>query len=193
MQADFAVELGRDDETLEIPWAAPDSELRYYDLKRQAEAISRVPEAAHFPELRDFLVVVNSPTSLLETAKCDAWSTTEINPEEEIFAAPHKFGGYVDFILSDTASRFCFDRHQDLLKRLTALFKRAPDIPASAEFFLRRCYYHEGHNVRDGFYVTLYLFGYGNDEAKARQQWGIALELAGNAITQLCSRHSSLS
>ena len=34
MQADFAVELGRDDETLEVPWAAPDGRLRYHDLKR---------------------------------------------------------------------------------------------------------------------------------------------------------------
>ena len=72
------------------------------------------------------------------------------------------------------------------ITQLTALLKQAPDIPASAEFLLRRCFYHE--NNRDGFYVTFYLFGYGSDEVKARQQWGIALKLAGNAITQFSSR-----
>src|SRR5260370_19887885 len=35
VEADFAVELGADDETLELPWAAADGGLRYYDLKRQ--------------------------------------------------------------------------------------------------------------------------------------------------------------
>ena len=83
---------GPDDETLEFPWAAPDSATRYHDLKRRPEALSLVEEAARFPELREFLAAVNSPTSLFETAKCDAWGTEEINPEEEIFGAPWKFG-----------------------------------------------------------------------------------------------------
>ena len=39
------------------------------------------------PELGDFLAAVNSPAGILETAKCDAWASTEINPEEEIFGA----------------------------------------------------------------------------------------------------------
>jgi hypothetical protein len=192
MQVDFAVELGPDDETLEFPWAAPDEGRRYHDLKGQPEAISLVEEAARYPELREFLATVNSRTSPLETAKCDAWGTEEINPEERIFGAPWKFGSYVDFVFTDPRARFSFEDHEKLLKKMTGLLKRVPEIPASAEFLLRRCFFREGEAVCEGFYVTFYLFGYGSDEAAGRQQWSIGMRLAGNAIVQLSSRHFSM-
>jgi hypothetical protein len=186
LQADFAVELGRDDETLELPWAAPESGPRYYDLKRQPEMLAHIAEALSFGELADFLVVVNSSASVLQSAKCDAWGSREMNPEEEIFGAEWKIGSYVDLLFSNKDARHSFTAHEDFIKQLTALLKQAPDIPASAEFLLRRCFYHEEDS--DGFYLTFYLFGYGSDEAKARQQWGIALRLSGNAIVQCSSR-----
>jgi len=70
-------------------------------------------------------------------------------------------------------------------KRLTGLLKKAPEIPASAEFLIRRCYYHEGDSIREGFYMTFYMFGYGEDESQARQRWAIGLKLVGNAIQQM--------
>ncbi|MCU1296930.1 MAG: hypothetical protein JWO91_1208, partial [Acidobacteriaceae bacterium] len=54
-----------------------------------------------------------------------------------------------------------------------------------AEFLVRRCLYHLQKEVQEGFYITFYLFGYGNSEDEARQQWGEALELAERAIRQL--------
>jgi hypothetical protein len=89
VEADFAVELGADDETLELPWAAENGGPRYYDLKRQPELLLQVEEARRSPELGEFLAVMNSPGGILETAKCDTWSSTEINPEEEIFGAAY--------------------------------------------------------------------------------------------------------
>lgn len=192
MQVDFAIELGADDETLEFPWAAPDGGPRYHDLKRQPEGLARIEEATRFPELKEFLVALNSPTIPLETAKCDVWETTEIHPEEEIFGAPWKFGSYVDLVLTDTSPRYSFEVHEKFLNKLTALLKRVPEIPASAEFLLRRCFFHESESVREGFYVTFYLFGYGSDEAAARRQWGIGLRLVGSAIGQLSFRHFSV-
>lgn len=187
MQADFAVELGRDDETLEFPWAAPGDGPRYYNLKREPHALEHIEEAARLAELRDFLLAVNAPQSMLESAKCDTWSSTDINPEEEVFSATWKFGSYVDLLFSDVSARFSFEDHEFLLKNLTRLLKRIPEIPASAEFFLRRCYYHENADLEAGFYVTFYLWGYGQEESKARQQWAVALKLVGNAIGQLSS------
>ena len=192
MQADFAVELGRDDETLEMPWAAPDGILRYHNLKRDPEAIDHIEEAACWPELREFLIAVNAQASMLESAKCDAWSTTELNPDEHIFGVPWKFGAYVDLLISDSTVRLSFEKHETFLKHLTGLLKVVPDIPASAEFCLRRCFYRETENMGEGYYVTLYLFGFGTDESHARQQWGIALKLVSAAITQLSSRHPAL-
>jgi hypothetical protein len=191
VQADFAVELGADDETLELPWAAEGGCPRYYDLKHHPELLSHLEEAAALPELGEFLSKVNAPHSPLESAKCDTWPSTDINPEEEIFEAAHKFGSYVDLLFSDEAKRFSFPEHEYLAKRLTSLLQRAPEIAAAAEFLIRRCYYHKQEEIpgqeeiRDGFYITFYLFGYGDDEIQSRQRWVIGLKLVQNAIRQL--------
>jgi len=191
VQADWAVELGADDETLEMPWATEGGGPRYYDLKRYPELLPNLEEAQRVQELGEFLSKANSPKSPLETAKCDAWLSTEIDPEEEIFEGTHKFGSYVDLFFSDVPSRFSFPQHEQLAKRLTLLLQRAPEMPVAAEFLIRRCYYHEQEEVagqeeiRDGFYITFYLFGYGNDEARSRQNWIVGLKLVQNAIGQL--------
>jgi hypothetical protein len=185
VQADFAIELGADDETLEMPWAAEGGGPRYWDLKRHPELLPNLEEAGRVPELGAFLSKVNSSMSLLETTKCDVWPTTEMNPEEEIFGATHKFGAYVDCLFSDEQKRVSFSEHEHLVERLTQLLKSVPEIPAAAEFLVRRCYYHVEEEICNGFYVTLYIFGYGDDEAQSRQQWAIGLTLVENAIRQL--------
>jgi len=185
VQADFAVELGADDETLEMPWAAEGGGPRYYDLKRHPELLLNLEEAQRVQELGEFLAAANAAAGILETAKCDVWSSTEINAEEEIFGAAHKFGSYVDLLFSDATSRFSFLEHEQLAMRLTQLLQRAPEIPSAAEFLIRRCYYRGEEGIRDGFYITFYLFGYGDDESQSRQRWSIALTLVENAIRQL--------
>jgi hypothetical protein len=182
VEADFAVELGADDETLELPWAAADGGPRYYDLKRYPELLLNVDEASRVPELAEFLAVMNSAAGTLETAKCDAWVSREINPEEEIFEATHKFCSYVDVLFSQRSSRCSFEEHEQFAKRITQLLRRVPEIPAAAEFLMRRGFYHAGDEVEEGFYITFYLFGYGDDEPQARQRWAIALKLVENAI-----------
>ena len=70
--------------------------------------------------------------------------------------------------------------------------KRVPEIPASAEFLIRRCSYHEDQGVRDGFYITFYLFGYGDDQDVARLRWAIGLKLVENAIRQWSASRSPI-
>ena len=185
MEADFAVELGASDETLEFPWAAADGSLRHYDLKRQPELLPEIEEARRELELGEFLATLNAPSSILETVKCDAWASSEISPEEEIFGAACKFGSYVDWLFSQEGSRFSFAAHEQLARRVTQLLKRVPEIPAAAELMIRRCFYHSVNGIQSGFYMTFYLFGYGDDEAQARQRWAIALKLAENALRQV--------
>src|SRR5436305_10461669 len=104
VEADFSVELGRDDPALEIPWAAENGP-RYLDLKRNPELLSELEDAQRFPELQGFLRFLNSPSSILESAKCDAWASDKIHPEEEIFGAACKFGSYVDLLFSARQAR----------------------------------------------------------------------------------------
>jgi hypothetical protein len=184
VEADFAVELGSDDETLELPWAAEDGGPRYYDLKRQPDLLLNIEEASREQELGEFLAAMNAPASILETAKCDAWSSTEMNPEEEIFGAAFKFGSYIDLLFTQESSRSSFAEHEQFARRVVQLLKRVPEIPAAAELLIRRCFYHVEDEVREGFYITFYLFGYGDEEPQARQRWAITLKLVENAIRQ---------
>ena len=184
VDADFAVELGADDETLEMPWAAGEDGPSHCDLKRRPELVAKLEEVDRVPELGEFLLAVNSPSSPFETAKCDAWSTTEMKPEEEIFQAGHKFGSYVDILFSGEPDAFSLPHYEQFANRLTQLLRKAPEIPASAEFLIRRCHHHLETELRDGFYMTFYLFGFGQDEPQARQMWAIALKLVENAIRQ---------
>jgi hypothetical protein len=185
MEADFSVELGPGDETLEFPWDDAEGRLRYYDLKRAPELLLNLEESRQFPELGEFLAAINSPASHLESAKCDAWFTSDLGPEEDIFGAAGKFGSYVDLIFSDNDCRFSFPEHEKLARQLTQRLKRVPEIPAAAEFLIRHCYYHSHPATVAGFYLTFYLFGYGDDAEQSRQRWSIALKLVGNAIRQL--------
>ena len=142
VEVDYAIELGRDDETLEIPWVAPDGGRRYLDLKREPQALTRLEEAVRIPELHDFLSAINSQVSLLESAKCDAWGTTEINPEEEIFGASCKFTSYIDLLFADEAPRTSFEHHEALAKKLCDLLHHVPEMAAAVELIIRRCLYH---------------------------------------------------
>ena len=100
MDADFSIELSQEDPVLDFPWKDPAGRLIYVNLKRHPELLPQVEEAVKFPALGEFLRTLNSPRSVLETAKCDAWATTDINAEEEIYNASHKFVSYVDAVFS---------------------------------------------------------------------------------------------
>lgn len=187
MLADYSVELGPDDPALELPWSSDAPAVRYYDLKRHPELLSEIPEAAAHAELGAFLGRINEPEFPLETAKCDAWPTQEILPEEEIFNAKHKFVSYVDLVFCDRTARLAFEKHEELAKNLCKLLKHAPEIAASIEFVIRRCYYHEpsSGDSASGFYITAYVSAFGHSEEEARKQWTIALALVQNALVQV--------
>jgi hypothetical protein len=195
MDADFSIELGADDPVLDFPWRDPDGKLCYFDLKQHPDLIERIAEAEKFSALKELLRSLNSPLSVVETAKCDVWSSQELSPEEEIYDASHKFASYVDVIFSnsdnylispsETRPRLSFASHELFAERLVQLLRRAPNILSSAEISVRRCYFDETGGIQEGFYCTLYVNGYGNDEASARQNWEVGLRLMGNALLQL--------
>jgi hypothetical protein len=185
MDADFSIELGQDDPVLDFPWTDPDGRVSYFDLKRHPELLAQVEEANRFPELREFLQAVNSAMSVVESAKCDAWGTEELSPEEDIFGASWKFVSYVDLVFCSDSGRRSLPLHERFAKRLVELLRRTPGIESSAEICVRRAYYAVEREVVEGCYFTLYVSGYGNDEANARLNWAIALRLVGNALLQL--------
>jgi hypothetical protein len=184
MDADFSIELGREDPVLDFPWSDPSGEFAYVDLKRRPELLAQVDEAATFPELAEFLRAMNSARSMVQTAKCDAWATTELSGEEDVYDASHKFASYVDVLFSEVDARLSLAAHQRFARKLVELLRRTPETPSTAEVCVRRCFFWDS-SVREGFYCTLYATGYGDDEICAHRNWAIGLKLMENAIAEL--------
>lgn len=142
MQADFSVELGGDAPALEIPWRSDDPQARYYDLKKHPDLVQKIPEAVSYPELGSLLSRINATGFPLATAKCDAWTSSEVAPEEEIFG-DRKFVSYIDLIFVDERDRCSFEKHEAFAKELCRLLGYAPEIAATVELVIRHCYYHQ--------------------------------------------------
>ncbi len=186
MQAEFTVELGVEDPTLALPWTDPEDRWQFVDLRHHPEQIDDIPEAKDLPELREFLVAANAASSNLQSAKCDTWFSREITEEEAVFGAACKYESYVDVAFHQAAPQKSFPIHEAFAIRLVELLRRAPELPASAEIVIRRAHFESPDNsVREGFYFTIYINGYGDDEPDAKQACGIALRLAGHAALQM--------
>ncbi len=194
VQAEFSVELGAGDPTLQIPWSSSDPRVQYYDLRSHPELLPRITEAQDNEALAQFLAAVNSPQSLLQTAKCDTWSSQQMDVEDEVFAAAVKYESYIDLVPAADGLRYSFAGIEDLGRKIARLLQRAPEIPAAADFVVRRCYFQEEASSppgREGFYLTFYLSGYGEHEDQARERWSIALRLVANALLQLSAAESA--
>ncbi len=189
MQAEYGVELGREDPALEMPWSAEDGAVRYYDVKGNPELVLQIGEAVTFPELGAFLRRMNAVGFPLQTAKCDVWYSREISAEEEIFGAACKLVSYVDLVFTAEDARASFERHEELAQGLCQLLQRAPEIAATVAFVVRRCYYHGKENDSDestsGFCITTYVSGFADSQDETRPRWAIALTLLQNALVQV--------
>lgn len=189
MDADWSVELGADDHTLDFPWYASEH-LRYVDLKKRPELIGSVSEVALFPELSSALTLLNASSSPLRTAKCDVWFD---EPAAKIHGAVAGVSCYLD-VLFDDERRFSFEVHEALVRATARSARESPDIAATIEFVVRRCYFlrepstkpHRknkptGRSWRKGFYVTAYVTGFGGSPEEARRSWSAALMYATDA------------
>jgi hypothetical protein len=175
-----------------VPWAAPDGNLRYYDLRQHPELLLYVTEAIRYPELGEFLASVNSSRSPWQTAKCDVWFTSELSPEEEFYGTAGKFGGYLDLFFASWEYRGSFAEHEFAAQQLTQLLHRAPELPSSLELIIRRAYFDgdPSREVHDGFCFTAYIFGYGDELHESRNRWAVAMKLVQNALLQVGAKRS---
>src|SRR5689334_7967430 len=138
MLAEWTIELAADDAKLEIPWASEDGQLRYFDLKKRPELLLEIPDACKYPVLAEFLSWANQTESRLETAKCDAWPSREMNVEDEVFGEPCKFSSYIDVLLPPS-SRRTFVENDKFVQNLVRMLRHAPEMSSAVELIVRRC------------------------------------------------------
>ncbi len=185
MQAAFYIELDDDDDRLEIPWVDPgDPANCFYDLKAEPGQLERISEARNNPPLRRFLAAVNAPETLFATAKCDTWQTAEFSDDERAAfpQARTKFASYVDLVFSRDEFNFHREHYEQLARRLLPVLTAAP-VAARAELCLRRCCFATREDW--GFYLTVFLYGYGRDAAETEVQWAAGLEALQAALLHL--------
>jgi len=191
MDADWSVELGHDDPSLEFPWSSPDGTPGFVDLPQHLEALLEIPEAAQYPELARFLLELNSKCSPWLTAKCDVWIEDELGEAENIYDANLKMCSYIDLVRRNESERFSFEQHEKLVKSASTTLSNIGPHPIACELIVRRCWYHTGSSADaehvPGFYITLYLFGYGNDDAQARTRWAGGLTRVSGVLITLAS------
>lgn len=190
MQTDFMVELGNDDPRLEVPWRSEDGRLLYFDLRARPELLLNIAETYENRELGEFLTSVNSRLSNLQSAKCDHWTSKEKDEEAALFGAAVKAGCYIDLFFHQPEQRFIFALHEQFGADFERLLAKVPEMPASTQLMLRRCYFHRQDDSTEsdaGFYFSLYVSGFGDDEDEARKHRAIALKVLQNAFLQMAA------
>jgi len=209
MDADYSIELGPTAPALEVPWQDADGRIRYISLRQHPERIAELDEVRRFPALGRLLRALNHEDSAWETAKCDVWlEPDEVGRSEDAAEAgspsasgdPAAFSQhcYVDLILSEAhrALRDSLAAHQALARRMArTLEEHGEELDATAaEIVLRRCYFHTDARAdsptEDGYFLTLYLSGFGATAAGAAERWQQALDLAAGCLPGLAPKDS---
>jgi len=177
-------ELEPDDAKLEIPWSSSgDPSLRYVDLKAFPERIGELDESRRYPVLASFLWEVNSPGSSLRTAKCNVWTTTELSEDERVdFGLPHKVGSYVDLLFDRPELSSQLEPHLELGQKIEDMLQRER-LQAQAEICVRQCLFHP--EERWGYYLTLFVHGYGATPEEAEGEWTRAIGALGDALIRI--------
>lgn len=67
MDVDWEVEVGGDAPVIDADWSG------FVDLRVDPERVTEIAEAAAFPPLARFLLLLNGPQSDVWTSKCDVW------------------------------------------------------------------------------------------------------------------------
>ncbi len=176
MDAEFSVELGADDPTLAVPWRSPDGANAYVDLRTHPELIQELSEVRQFPELAEFLRVVNR--SRFTSAKCDAWFDQLMDVNDEPYEARMKCASYVDLFFADARRLADFATHETIARNVILHLRGLEELSARAEIIIRRAYFEED----EGLCWTVYVFGYGDALESARSSWRRALGLVQSAL-----------
>lgn len=184
MDAEFSVELGADDPTLAVPWRSPNGEIEYVDLRKHPEAIDRLEEMRAFPELGEFLRRLNAAESAYQTAKCDAWFDSLMDVDDDPYEEGMKCGSYVDVFFAGARRLADFAEHERWAREVVRRVRGAEDLQARAEIAVRRAWF-EDENPGEGFYWTIYVFGYGEGVEDARGVWVEAIRQVQDALLSM--------
>jgi hypothetical protein len=173
MEADWAAEVGADLPVIDADWAG------CMDLLANPEQVGRIEEAAQHPALREALLRLNAPESPVRTSKCDVWAldAAEVDPPEFGCVLNTTFVGlacYVDLVARDAELFGSFERHESWAVASVRRMRLAESGSGRVDLVIRAAH----AAGRDGFGLTLYAAGCGEDARVAQAAWSAILQVA---------------
>jgi hypothetical protein len=185
MEADWAVEVGPDLPSIDVPWEG------FVDLRHDPSAVQALAEVAMHRAMREAIIMLNTPPSPVFTAKCDAWTMAryEIDPDEFAAHAEQARGGfasYIDILRRDPARLASFEFHERWARRLTGRLRNISLPNGRVDLVIRPA----SANSYSGYALTLYTAGCGADAIAAYASWEAVLHAAVTATISLDSSPS---
>jgi hypothetical protein len=177
MEADWAVEIGPDAPSMDVPWEG------FVDLRdSRAEAAERVTEAGAHPALVGVLRRLNAEESPVFTSKCDVWRVNGEEIDSDEFGARAEnarfgFASYIDVVLREPGRFESFEFHELLVGRVTERLRGVELANGRVDLIVRAAEVDSSA----GFGVTVYAAGCGADEATAYAAWKAVLGAAVDA------------
>jgi hypothetical protein len=159
--------------------------MEFIDLVGHPERLDEIAEVRGAPPLRVALRTLNSPRGCTWTAKCDAWPM----PPAEIEGVTAALGladaragvaSYIDVLARESKAYASFDGHERWARALAREMDLVPGSDFAAEFIVRPAWVAG----RDGFAITAYVYGFGEDEERAREAWSAALQVVAQALAR---------
>jgi hypothetical protein len=165
---------------IETYWADAASGLAWVDLRVdeavQHSRIAALPEATS-PAMARALALLNAPSGLLLTAKCDRWPMNEAELAEladvlNTARAVYGYGSYIDVLMAHAMPMADFLLHEEWA-RTAARHCAALDIKDARVEMVVRPAHREGVW---GFGMSVYCYAAGADQATAEAAWSVALD-----------------
>ena len=177
VEADWEIELGGHAPIIDVRWSG------FVDLRRSPEKVCDLAEVLQLPALAPALVRLNSPESLLYTAKCDVWQVAEIDPLE--FDAPQETPAqamviYVDLVPCAPQLWSHHDRAIAWCRALCTCLRNAPLRCSRVDLVIRRA--RRTPELEDKIGITAYLAACGPTVEAARAQLESLLAIFADSI-----------
>lgn len=151
----------------------------YEELKGNTEAVSHIPEVEGWPELEQFLMIINAANSPLESAGCEKhYFPAEVEGKPAV-----NLGSYVDVIFSDAPLNDTAENHLLLASLLAQTVKDCDKWWGCVELSLHR--FRRVPRAELPWGLIIRVNNHGRTEEEARKYWGETLRRLGITIAFL--------
>lgn len=181
MESDWSVAAGADDPVIETHWSDATSGLAWVDLRvdetLQRNRIATLQEGAASPAMARALALLNSPSGLLMTAKCDRWpmDEAELAGLAEVLDAAQALcghGSYIDVLMARAMPLADFLLHEEWARTVARKCAALNVDGARVEMVVRPAQ----QDGAWGFGMSVYCYAGGVDNAAAETRWSEAID-----------------